>query len=113
MNLHKDTLPAAVRMLSVGQAATALSCCRATINFAIAEYEQAVKAGLPPPPGSLKSFRWRARRQIPVEAILESIAAGGGAPAVQAKNLPCCSRRDGDSIPLKEPIHDKRKPGAR
>jgi len=102
MNLHKDTLPAAVQMLSVDQAATALSCCRATIANAIAAHDRSVAAGLPAPPGSLKSFRWRSRRLIPVEAILESLSAGGSAPAMQTANLPFCSRRDDAGIPSKD-----------
>jgi hypothetical protein len=51
-------------MLSVDEAATVGNVSRSTINNRIKSWDDAVKAGKPPPPGALESTKWVHRRLI-------------------------------------------------
>lgn len=94
MSVDIGMLPCEIRMMTVDEACTSLRVCRATVVNAINDHDRAIAAGETPPPGSLKSFKWRSRRLIPFNEVLRSLASGDpAAPVAQTKNLPC-SRRD-------------------
>ena len=113
MKSHTD-LPIGIQHVSVDAACVALDCCRATVCNAIAEYDKAVAAGLPPPPGSLKYVPLAIAPPYPGRGRFSSSLASGNpaAPIPKTRNLPFndSPRRDDAS---EEKIHGKRKPRAR